>query len=32
MTIAIVILNWNGRQLLERFLPTVLTHAAGAQV
>ena len=32
MTIAIVILNWNGRQLLEHFLPTVLTHAAGAQV
>ena len=32
MTIAIVILNWNGRQLLERFLPTVLTHAAAAQV
>ena len=32
MTIAIVILNWNGRQLLERFLPTVLTYAADAKV
>lgn len=27
MTIAIVILNWNGRDLLARFLPSVLAHS-----
>jgi len=25
---AIVILNWNGKELLERFLPTVIEHSA----
>ncbi|MCR4922070.1 MAG: glycosyltransferase family 2 protein, partial [Bacteroidaceae bacterium] len=30
--IAIVILNWNGRRMLERFLPSVLAHSAGADV
>lgn len=29
---AIVILNWNGRQLLERFLPSVLQFSPGAVV
>ncbi|PHQ29339.1 glycosyltransferase family 2 protein [Leeuwenhoekiella nanhaiensis] len=28
MKIAIVILNWNGRHLLEKFLPVVLEHSA----
>ena len=27
--IAVVILNWNGRRWLERFLPGVLEHSAG---
>ena len=27
MKIAIVILNWNGKQLLEKFIPTVLQHS-----
>ncbi len=31
-SIAIVILNWNGKQLLERFLPSVLLHSPGATV
>ena len=26
MKIAIVILNWNGRHMLERFLPSVTLH------
>ena len=30
--IAIVILNWNGRRMLERFLPSVLANSAGADV
>ncbi|MGV9014067.1 MAG: glycosyltransferase family 2 protein [Flavobacteriales bacterium] len=30
MDTAIVILNWNGRHWLERFLPTVLEHSAHA--
>jgi GT2 family glycosyltransferase len=32
MRTAIVILNWNGRPWLERFLPTVITRSAGAEV
>lgn len=32
MRTAIVILNWNGRPWLERFLPGVLVHNAGAEV
>lgn len=31
-SIAIVILNWNGRYWLERFLPSVLGYSAQAQV
>ncbi|NNC70207.1 MAG: glycosyltransferase family 2 protein, partial [Flavobacteriaceae bacterium] len=27
MKIAIVILNWNGKQLLEQFLPSVVSHS-----
>ena len=30
--IAIVILNWNGRRMLERFLPSVLEHTGGVEV
>lgn len=29
MKLAIVILNWNGRAMLERFLPSVLKHSSG---
>jgi len=32
MKIAIVILNWNGRALLERFLPSVVNHSKEAEV
>lgn len=32
MHTAIVILNWNGKVWLERFLATVLQHSAGAEV
>lgn len=31
-SLAIVILNWNGRQLLERFLPSVINCSQGAKV
>lgn len=31
-SLAIVILNWNGKQLLERFLPSVLAYSPGAAV
>ena len=30
--VAIVILNWNGRQMLERYLPSVLAHSDDAVV
>ena len=30
--IAIVILNWNGRKLLEKFLPSVLQYSSSAQI
>ncbi|MFH0896386.1 MAG: glycosyltransferase family 2 protein [Bacteroidota bacterium] len=30
--IAIVILNWNGKHFLERFLPSVMQHSTGAAV
>ena len=30
--VAIVILNWNGRQMLERYLPTVLEHSRSEAV
>ena len=32
MTTAVVILNWNGRSLLEQFLPSVVKHSAEATV
>jgi len=32
MKIAVVILNWNGRALLERFLPSVVNHSKEAQI
>ncbi len=32
LNIAVVILNWNGEALLERYLPSVLEHSAGAVV
>ena len=31
MKTSVVILNWNGRQLLERFLPLVLQHTENQQ-
>jgi GT2 family glycosyltransferase len=30
--VAIVILNWNGCSLLEKFLPLVITHSPGAEI
>lgn len=30
--IAIVILNWNGKSFLEDFLPSVISHSAGARI
>lgn len=32
MKIAIVILNWNGEVLLERFLPSVINYSADAEI
>ncbi len=32
MKIAVVILNWNGKALLEQFLPSVITHSKPATV
>ena len=32
MNVAVVILNWNGRALLEKFLPSVVQHSEGATV
>ena len=32
MTIAIVILNWNGRHFLETFLPSVIANSTAAEV
>ncbi|UGU16360.1 glycosyltransferase family 2 protein [Sinomicrobium kalidii] len=32
MKVAVVILNWNGKQLLERFMPSVLAHSPGADI
>ena len=31
-SLAIVILNWNGKHLLERFLPSVIAHSEGARL
>ncbi|TGE20227.1 glycosyltransferase family 2 protein [Hymenobacter elongatus] len=30
--VAVVILNWNGQQLLRQFLPAVLAHSDGARI
>ena len=30
--IAVVILNWNGKTLLEKFLPSVLTYSDAATI
>jgi hypothetical protein len=32
MKIAIVILNWNGKELLQKFLPSVITYSQGATI
>ena len=32
MNLAIVILNWNGRQLLEQFLPSVTSFSEEAEI
>ncbi len=32
MKIAIVILNWNGKKLLQQFLPSVITHSPNAEI
>lgn len=32
MKVAVVILNWNGRKLLEEFLPSVLDHSPEAKI
>ncbi len=29
---AVVILNWNGKSFLEKFLPSVIAHSAGARI
>lgn len=32
MKLAVVILNWNGKKLLEQFLPTVIKHSSEAKI
>lgn len=32
MNVAIVILNWNGKNWLEKFLPTVIEHSQNAEI
>ena len=32
MEIAVVILNWNGKSLLEAFLPNVVAHSSTASI
>ena len=32
MNIAVVILNWNGKELLKKFLPSVIAHSHGATI
>lgn len=32
MTIAVVILNWNGKTLLEKFLPNIISYSKPAQI
>ena len=31
-SLAIVILNWNGKEFLEKFLPSVVAYANGSQI
>ena len=30
--VAIVILNWNGRKMMEQYLPSVIDHSQGATI
>ena len=30
--VAIVILNWNGRKMMEQYLPSVIAHSQGATI
>ena len=32
MNLAIVILNWNGKKLLEEFLPSLIKHSKGHSI
>ena len=32
MKIAVVILNWNGKELLQKFLPSVVLHSSEATI
>ena len=32
MRIAVVILNWNGKGLLESYLPAVMSYSEGAEI
>jgi GT2 family glycosyltransferase len=32
MKVAVVILNWNGKALLDKYLPSVLKHSVGAEI
>lgn len=32
LTLAVIILNWNGRSVMERFLPSVVANTRGAEV
>lgn len=32
MKLAIVILNWNGKELLEKFMPSVIKYSTGAEI
>lgn len=32
MNVAVVILNWNGKKLLEKFLPSVIYHSRNAKI
>jgi len=32
MKLAIIILNWNGKKLLEQFLPSVIQHSKDADI
>ena len=32
MTVAVVILNWNGKRMLQRFLPEIVLHSKEASI